>query len=89
MNDDEGTILVPAGSNTTADIEAQLLAANGSSYVIEDSAFTKLFELYPDDPEAGVPMNTGPGLLASGLIDKTVSTFLPLFLALLTPIRVS
>lgn len=72
MNDDEGNILVKPGSNTTVDIEQALIGLNGSSYAIQSSAFNKLFELYPDDPTAGVPHNTGPGVLPTGFMDKTV-----------------
>jgi hypothetical protein len=43
-----------------------------ASYVIEEAAFTKLFELYPDDPSAGVPHNTGAGVPPTGFMDKTV-----------------
>ncbi|KAL3419365.1 carboxylesterase family protein [Phlyctema vagabunda] len=71
VNDDEGTILVASGSNTTTDIEQALTGLNGSSYVIESSAFEKLFELYPDDPAAGVPHNTGLGVPPTGFMDKT------------------
>lgn len=43
-----------------------------ASYAIDESVFTKLFEIYPDDPAQGVPMNTGSGLLSTGLMDKRV-----------------
>ncbi|PVH70977.1 alpha/beta-hydrolase [Cadophora sp. DSE1049] len=71
VNNDEGTILVSPGSNTTADIRQALIGLNGSSYVIDSSAFDKLFELYPDNPVAGVPHNTGPGVPPTGFMDKT------------------
>ncbi|RDW84960.1 hypothetical protein BP6252_02550 [Coleophoma cylindrospora] len=71
VNNDEGNILINSGSNTTADIQSALTDLNASSYSIYEDAFTKLFELYPDDPAAGVPMNTGSGLLSTGIMDKT------------------
>ncbi|KAH7314245.1 alpha/beta-hydrolase [Rhexocercosporidium sp. MPI-PUGE-AT-0058] len=71
VNDDEGTILVQPGSNTTEDIKRALMGLNGSSYVIDGSTFERLFELYPDDPAAGVPHNTGAGVPPTGFMDKT------------------
>lgn len=73
VNNDEGNILVPSGSNNASDIQTNLISLNSTSYTIkpQKTTFEKLFQIYPDDPAAGVPMNTGSGLLASGVLDKT------------------
>ncbi|KAK5661591.1 hypothetical protein OQA88_9690 [Cercophora sp. LCS_1] len=55
-NSDEGTDNAPVGLQTTADLQ-RYLTYGGFDY--PPSVVQEILRLYPDDPAAGIPLNTG------------------------------
>jgi hypothetical protein len=43
--------------------------------LLSRNAVDQILDLYPDDPTQGVPLNTGEGVLPTGLQDKRVRLF--------------
>jgi len=56
-NSDEGTDNAPFGINTDEDLRDYLLYDTGFQF--PNSTVTEIMRLYPDDPNIGVPINTG------------------------------
>lgn len=73
VNMDEGTILSTQGCNNESDLRAGLISLNQSSYVVFEEDIDALLEAYPDDPEQGIPLHTGDGLLSTGTQDKRIN----------------
>jgi acetylcholinesterase len=66
-NLDEGASFGPRGMGNESAI-AQTLAAQYPH--LTNASIGKILELYPDDPSAGCPYNTGDGILSTGAQDK-------------------
>ncbi|KAK0460687.1 extracellular triacylglycerol lipase precursor [Desarmillaria tabescens] len=58
-NLDEGTMFCPTELNYTNGLLRQILNANFSPPAVPDSVLDEILALYPDDPSAGSPYNTG------------------------------
>ncbi|GAA5836544.1 hypothetical protein JCM11251_007106 [Rhodosporidiobolus azoricus] len=74
VNADEGTILSTKGCDNDTAVIAGLTSLNQSSYVVLPDQFDALLAAYPDDPAQGIPLNTGDGVLSSGVQDKRVNS---------------
>ncbi|KAK0224109.1 extracellular triacylglycerol lipase precursor [Armillaria fumosa] len=58
-NLDEGTAFCPTAVNYTDDLLREILSANFSPPALLPKVLDELLALYPDDPSAGSPYNTG------------------------------
>ncbi|KAG7445246.1 esterase 1 [Guyanagaster necrorhizus] len=58
-NLDEGTLFCPPELNYTNDLLSEMLNANFSPPTVPQNILNELLALYPDDPSAGSPYNTG------------------------------
>ncbi|KAK0205537.1 esterase 1 [Desarmillaria ectypa] len=58
-NLDEGTLFCPTELNYTNDVLREILNTNLSPPTVPDSVLDEILALYPDDPSAGSPYNTG------------------------------
>ncbi|KAK0194628.1 esterase 1 [Armillaria mellea] len=58
-NLDEGTLFCPTALNYTNDLLKEIVDANFSPPTVPSNILDELLALYPDDPSAGSPYNTG------------------------------
>lgn len=58
-NLDEGTLFCPTALNYTNDLLKEIVGANFSPPTVPSNILDELLALYPDDPSAGSPYNTG------------------------------